>query len=298
MWMICDKPKGIPSISRYHSIQANWEFSARVLSRLRDMMHGEAKAWGNDVIVGVAGSLGRFEASTKSDIDCIILTKNKALEPLVRQQIANAATELHLSLPKRDGVFSGTSSVEELLSDIGGFTEDLGVLGRRMLMLLEGFPIYNEPGYELSIEGILRKYAEYIVREGHKQFVFLMNDLIRYFREICVNYQNSFWRENEKWPLRNIKLRHSRIVMYAGLLFTLGCASTFSGDRYKFVKDGLYITPLERIAAAYKDAGDDCFFRVAGSYNIFLSRVSSDESRDKLLKLEYENRYESSLFLN
>jgi hypothetical protein len=84
--------------------------------------------------------------------------------------------------------------------------------------------------------------------------------------------------------------------MYAGLLFTLGSASRLRDDRYKFVRERLYLTPLERIAASYQDVNDDCFFRVAGSYDIFLSRLSNELSRIELTNLEYEARYDSQLF--
>ena len=134
-----------------------------------------------------------------------------------------------------------------------------------MLLLLEARPIFNDDLYNDVIDAVFERYAGDVRRETHKQFAFLINDLIRYFRSICVNYQSMFWRENEKWPLRNLKLRHSRVVMYAGLLFLLGQASCYSGDeRVTLVRSHLLLTPLERIALVYKEAKDDRFFKVAG----------------------------------
>lgn len=63
-------------------------------------------------------------------------------------------------------------------------------------------------------------------RDGRRlRYVFLLNDLVRYFRTVCVNNQATSIREPHKRAIRNAKLRHSRIVMYCGLLFALARAS-------------------------------------------------------------------------
>ena len=63
--------------------------------------------------------------------------------------------------------------------------------------------------------------------DPRKNYVFLLNDLIRYFRTICVNYPYTKEPEEEQWPIRNIKLRHSRLMMYASLVAMLGVLSTY-----------------------------------------------------------------------
>ena len=125
----------------------------------------------------------------------------------------------------------------------------------------------------------------------------LLNDLIHYFRFICINYQSSFDRENEKWPLRNVKLRHSRIVMYMGLLALLGEASKFWDERKaSWVRERLALTPLERIAAVYEANAEATFFRVAGAYETFLARISDPHLRADLNNLDYDRRYENITF--
>ena len=136
------------------------------------------------------------------------------------------------------------------------------------------------------------KYSEYVIGDSDKEFTFLMNDLMRYFRFICVNYQSNFWRQNEQWALRNLKLRHSRIVMYSGLLFLLGEASKHNGPtKISTVTDHLPHTPLERLAWIYEQNHDANFFRVLGLYNLFVSRLSDKMWRDQLKEVGYEGRY-------
>jgi len=165
-----------------------------------------------------------------------------------------------------------------------------------MLLLLESRPVYDDAKYEGLITELFSRYAEYLKDAPDKEYVFLMNDLIRYFRYICVNYQANFWRENENWVIRNLKLRHSRVIMYAGLLFLLGEASKYQGqDKISFVRDHLALTPLERLGLVYENNHDRGFFRVIGLYNVFLSRLSDEAWRTKL-NVEYHDRYSLSEF--
>jgi predicted nucleotidyltransferase len=239
-------PQHIPLFKRYHSITENWEFSHRSLVEIRRRLQS---AFDDPALmIAVAGSLGRLEASQESDLDFIIVSTEPRDTTSVRTRVEELIQDMGFALPKADGVFSEGSSLKELLEGVGTADENLGHLARRMLLLLESQPILNDNLYSVVIEKVFERYTGHVKRENHKQFAFLVNDLIRYFRSICVNYQSTFWRENEKWPLRNLKLRHSRVIMYAGLLFLLGHASRVSGgQRVDFVQASLNLTPLDRI---------------------------------------------------
>jgi hypothetical protein len=177
------------------------------------------------------------------------------------------------------------------MASVGEATEEVDKLGKRMLLLLESRSVYNPQEYDELIEKLFSKYAEYLTGDPNKEYAFLLNDLIRYFRFICVNYQASFWRENDRWVIRNLKLRHSRIIMYAGLLFLIGEASKYHGnEKISFVRDHLKLTPLERLGLVYESNSDRSFFRVVGPYNVFVSRLSDKDWRDKL-NVDYAQRY-------
>ncbi len=82
-------------------------------------------------------------------------------------------------------------------------------------MLLESRFVFNEKRYGKVLDQIVYNYSDDVINQNNKNFVFLLNDVIRYFRSICVNYQyTKAGTEWGKWPLRNIKLRHSRVLMY------------------------------------------------------------------------------------
>ena len=118
----------------------------------------------------------------------------------------------------------------------------------------------------------------------------MMNDLMRYFRALCVNYQWDFENDPIKWPIRNVKLRHSRLIMYSGLLFLLGEASKERVDKVTWLRERLRLTPLERLGWVYGENHDWNFHRIVGLYNVFLSRINNPDVR-KSLRPEVNDTY-------
>jgi hypothetical protein len=255
-----------------------------------------------------------MEFTEKSDCDLIVVLTDDALgddypNDKARQSAREAAQVvygrvwellkgLELKPPKETGTFSTPTSQAELCSkkNVGNSQEDMKVLAKRQLLLLESQPVYRTDECENLTTAVVDSYAEGLVRdEPHKEWGFLINDLVRYFRSLSVNYQWDFNNEHGKWPIRNIKLRHSRLVMFSGLLFLLGECSR-NEDKVSWLRRWLKLTPLERLAFAYESTGDTNFFRVAGFYNTFLGMLSRPDVREELNGAEvgsYQKRYDN-----
>lgn len=247
--------------------------------------------------LAAAGSLGRMEASDASDGDIIIVVKDGTPEDRAQAVYDDVWNRLEgVERPNATGVFSNHATEGQLHSDsVGDPQESSKTLGKRLLLLLESQPLYNDEAYWSLIERIVDQYAKnYVALDSTKEWAFLINDLIRYFRSICVSYQFSFNEQKEKWALRNVKLRHSRLIMYSGLLFLLGEASKERKDKVSWLKRHLRYTPLERIALAYDANGDRSFHRLIGLYDVFQAALNS-EVRTKL-NVEYAHRYDHPEF--
>lgn len=292
------EPYHISRFDRYQTLRANWEASLGFIARLRERLPGNLSD--NVVTVAMAGSFGRLEgALASSDADYIMVVRDTVAVSVQSDQevVKQAIADLGVSPPNKSGVFAKPRTLKELVDGIGNVNEAADILGKRMLLLLESRPVYEDAAFEEVVASIFDKYVEYVKEEPSKEFVFLLNDLIRYFRFICVNYQSSFWRENERWPIRNLKLRHSRIVMYAGLLFLLGEASKHdTPEKLQTLREALPWTPLDRLAWVYRQNRDHGFFRVAGLYNVFLSKLSDPSVREELNAFEYGARYRIPVF--
>lgn len=275
-------------INRYYALFENWKKSQTLICDIRNHLEN----FTIDPIVetvAAAGSIGRMEASPDvSDADLIVVVKdgidlkgNEARDAY--NSVWKAISPLNLTLPKQTGVFAQCTNWKQLGDSIGRADESLDIFGKRLLLLLESQPVYKNEAYTKLMDLIVERYAaKYVQNDSKKEWTLLLNDLIRYFRSLAVNYQWDFENEKEKWAIRNIKLRHSRIVMYSGLLMLLGEASKERKDKVLWLKERLKMTPLERLAWVYEQNEDWNFHRIAGLYNVFLSQLNEPEVRRKL----------------
>ncbi|MDA8442139.1 MAG: hypothetical protein M0Z55_07150, partial [Peptococcaceae bacterium] len=174
--------------------------------------------------------------------------------------------------------------------------DHLTPLAQRLLLLLESQPVYNEDIYIKAVNNVLDKYLQYVIEDPKRQAVFLLNDTIRYFRSICVNYQYTCWKEEEKWTLRNIKLRHSRVIMYAGLLLLIVNASKKDEDKLGYIRKHIRYTPIERIVHVYQDNDDHNFQKVLECYDLFLKKISDKDIRESLRGIDYSERYSNPYY--
>jgi hypothetical protein len=245
--------------------------------------------------IAIAGSYGRLEASKLSDADFFILyddTLTPEQAKAFHVQASAVAKKLNIQESNPDGVFASASRLSTLIQNIGDRDDQTRYLGQRMLLLMESQPLYNKDFFQQSVTDILDKYCDYVKKKPHKQFVVLMNEVIKYFRTICLNYQCSFWRENEKWTIRNLKLRHSRVIMYAGLLLLILNASKYGVDKYSYLKSHIYATPLEKVLHVYNDNGREPV-KLLLCYERFVSMMNDENIRGGLCGLDYNERYDN-----
>lgn len=281
-------------LSHCPALKANWEYSCDKLSHLNARLVDKVKT--PDVAIVVAGSFGRLDACSESDLDYMILTEKPNGDMAdVKSVIVEAAKELGIPMPNQTGVFSETIPITDMIERTGSKDDSISSLAQRMLLLMESRPIYNEQLFRDVVNRTLRKYLASVIEDTAKEALFLINDIIRYFRTICVNYEFNFWKEEDKWVMRNVKLRHSRIVMYAGLLLLVLNSSKYTehdDNKWAYLSTRVELSPLEKIAHVYKDNRDHAVNRVLSIYDVFLRKISNPEMR-KALRIDYEERYKS-----
>lgn len=305
-------------IVRYPAVKENWEHSSKTINDIRECLIAEETNIPPEIrTIAAAGSTGRMESNPGvSDADLIIvLSNNINLDSDEARQVYDRVWELleplKLERPKKTGVFAEPINQKQLLDSIGKANEGYETYAKRLLLLLETQPLYKNDEYTNLINAIVGRYADkYVKVDSKKEWTLLLNDLIRYFRSLAVNYQWDFDNDLEKWAIRNIKLRHSRLVMYSGLLLLLGEASKLRSDKVCWLQDKLKMTPLERIAWVYEQNSDWSFHRVIGPYNTFLSELNKKKVRESLnynppdlnpqegQEGSYENRFNNPEFAN
>ena len=175
------------------------DLSERRLAELRGELDGFERD--GDTSVVMLGSWGRRELTSQSDDDFLILVAGGE-----RDRVRPRPDELHavLGVPGATGVFGSTAFCDNLVSRIGLDQDDNANLTRRMLLMLESVPAVGDEPYRRCWERVLDGYLVDSVRDRHPPRFFL-NDLIRYWRTICVDFVGKERGEPEKWGLRTLR---------------------------------------------------------------------------------------------
>src|SRR5205085_11382481 len=108
-----------------------------------------------------------------------------------------------------------TAVAVEQLCRFGLADDDNANTTRRLLVLLESAPLLGARAHERALRTIVRAYLDG-ERRDRRPPRFLLNDVIRYWRTIAVDFEGKLRTGGEhKWALRHAKLRTSRTLLFA-----------------------------------------------------------------------------------
>ncbi|MSU90611.1 hypothetical protein GE300_13475 [Rhodobacteraceae bacterium 2CG4] len=234
-----------------------------------------------DLIIGVNGSVARREATTGSDVDLFVLTLSGNIEAARRAQAAHRGrlTELGVKMPAPGGVFEVPLPTEQLTGTIGGEDDTNTFITRRMLYLLEGEWVANQHGFDRLRSDLVARYvpedlnAQKIVR-------FFLNDVIRYWRTICVDFEHKTSDATKPRAIRLVKLRLSRMLLYvagiAAVRETVGLDAVAKREKLALL---LAMPPLDRLSHIY---GPEKMVPVRALYATFLASIDDTTVRRQL----------------
>jgi len=244
------------------------------------------------------GSWGRRELTARSDDDWALLVDGAGRDGVEPEpQAVAAALGDGTRGPGRSGVFGGRIFCDDLLSRIGLEADSNTNLTRRMLLMLESQPVAGDEVHRRCWERVLDGYLEDADR-AYRPPRFFLNDLIRYWRTICVDFVGKEREGGEKWGIRNAKLRTSRKVLFAAGLVPLLQTHRFGREeRRAYLAVQLAAPATDRLAAAFLDCGvRDAGVRALSAYDRWLGVLDDPDGRRELESLTKDDAHESAVF--
>jgi predicted CopG family antitoxin len=268
-------------IVEINKIKESIEYSNKIVQNIQDELNNKIN--NNNICVVTTGSYARGEASDESDMDYFVIVKNGIhdLSYDEKEIIINTINK-YVSKDSGDSGTFGDNAIElleNMLKNIGGSSDTNIKITRRMLFLLESMPLYNGTIYDDVMDRLLNIYVKNIKKEQIARF--LLNDIIRYYRTITVDFEFKTSEVGKSWGLRNIKLTYSRkLIYFSGILCVAKTMDLEKDEKIDLLKEMFNVTPLDRVEKIVNNSKDkEGFFK---SYNNFLKEISSADTRKSL----------------
>lgn len=221
----------------------------------------------NNLCIYSTGSYGRLEASKNSDIDLFLIDTGKHQvsnleKTLINAEIIKICRNLGLPEFSKDGLYLNALWLKDMKKNLGSPSDDyFNFFTARMLLLLESKGIYNNELYNKCLTEIINcYYVDFHDHTAHFQPIFLTNDIIRFWKSLCLNYEHRRIRKQEDNEnsdeeklvahTKNLKLKFSRkLTCFSFILMLLARKGTIDQND---VKEIALLTPTERLQSLKK----------------------------------------------
>ncbi len=244
---------------------------------------------GFKVTIFVVGSIGRDEVGDNSDLDIFILSKDE-ISQIEQYQIYSKLIKINKNLDfpefSNDGEFLTIHKLKDLKNLTGSPKDDLSNLfTARMLMLLESKVLFNQKLYTEILKDIVSLYSRDKPDKPDTEFnpTFLINDILRYWRTLCLNYEVIRHDADRPWKKKNTNLKYSRMLTVFSTILTIIIKKDI---KYNNLYDIFAKTPLERMAWSLdklEDIGlDTSFDKLLDYYKIFLDAKEKTDINDDI----------------
>ena len=237
----------------------------------------------SDIIIGVNGSVARREYTSGSDVDHFFLSTvcdscNRVDVSTEEKKFREALESKGLKMPANGGVFEGALYQGKLLHPIGGDEDTNKTLTRRMLFLLEGEWIFNQSAFDELRRQLIAQYVSDSL-EHDKLALYLLNDIIRYWRTICIDFEYKTSGGKKPRAIRLAKLRVSRMLLcFAGIVAVAEANNRTAVEKRARIVEIFSMQGIDRL----EELLGNKFTKAKKCYGEFLLKLDDPDFRSKL----------------
>ena len=208
----------------------------------------------------VTGSYGRLEASEFSDLDLFFIhddvsSSNRFSD--VSQIILKSLTirtchDNEFPPFSADSKYLTVHSLKNIKEKMGSPDDDFeNCFTARMLLILESRSLFNDYCYNRIITSLIDSYyRDYHEHDMYFRPIFLVNDVQRFWKTLCLNYEHARYRRGEsnkeKNYLHNLKLKFSRLLTCYSFIIGIISENDARTDQ-EAILQLVKTTPLERL---------------------------------------------------
>jgi predicted nucleotidyltransferase len=292
-------------------IEKRRRYADQRFQQLREALESASEICAGKACIYATGSFGRREASTHSDLDLFIVSLSdetdgldrsrlsKLNEILLKAELISAAKELRFPEFSQDGRFLQHHTERRLIRSTGNQNDDFeNTFTARLLLLLESAPLAGKDVHATIIDDVIERYWREFP-DYYDKFMpaFLANDILRYWRTLCLNYEASTVeprpaelapQKRAKRKVKNYKLKHSRMLTcYSALLQLLSVYSAKNTVVVADVQQLVRLTPTERVEFVGQNLASKevarLIYEFLEKYERFLE--NTNRSEDELTKI-------------
>ena len=250
------------ALSEHAGLAARRSSSAKRLERVTQAFASNSFLRGLPITVFCAGSLARQEIGAKSDLDLFVTAdqdatdlRSRLFEYTLFAELIAVNRELGFPEFSNDGQYLRLHFLDELITVTGSPRDDSdNRFTTRMLLVLESEPLLHRGRYDTHLRKVLSHYYRDNTSKRSFRPLFLLNDILRYWRTLCLNYEERRADPRKPWRKKNVNLKFSRMVTVFSTVLPLVLRPIESASD---LFDLCGQSPLERLAAAVDWLGDE-----------------------------------------
>lgn len=283
--------------------------SEELIDRMRTALSASGVETAMDVVA--FGSLARREYTPASDVDYLVLVADMPDDPAapreLRQRVeAELAKEANADgaskAPGATGLFGRATGIFDIVNQVGlegdtNFTHTI-----RMEILQESVSLLDEELHSQILDRTLRRYITLFDVPKERPPRFLLNDMLRYWRQITVDAQAKAPIDGKdgKAVLRYLKLATSRKNLIASSILPLIAPRDISIPWEQYLKEIYAVPPLARLATVTQNAPDEVVDAVRTIFltiDLLVQRTDSADKRDRFKEIPWDKRKEDGGYI-